>query len=42
MKTYLAPEVELLEFSQRDVLNASGDNLDVGGDWNESWDRRTL
>lgn len=42
MKKYLAPEVELLEFGTGDVLNASGDNMDVGGEWDESWDRRTL
>jgi hypothetical protein len=43
MKKYLQPSIELLEFYVQDVLTVSdADNLDVGGDWNDSWDRREL
>ena len=43
MKKYLEPNIELVEFECLDVLNASeGDSMDVGGDWNDSWDRREL
>lgn len=43
MKKYLQPLIELLEFDVQDVLTiSSGDNMDVGGDWNSNWDRGAL
>lgn len=40
MKKYLQPTVEFLEFEVQDVLTVSdGDNMDVGGDWDNNWNR---
>jgi hypothetical protein len=41
MKKYLQPSIEIVDFDATDVLVVS-DGMDVGGDWDNNWDRGAL
>ena len=41
MRKYLQPSIEIVDSDEIDILVAS-DGMDVGGDWNNSWDRGAL